>query len=144
MRFDWNNSLSVGYDLMDTQHRRIFQLNSQLSDLLTKDADANEADLGNIIGELLSYTQTHFSAEEALMQDVGFPNFLQHKKAHETLVGIVHDLETKLLNGEVRTVAKFLPTFIGDWLTRHIAVEDKQYAIYIRTRPAVQITRNRL
>jgi len=142
MLYEWNDSLSVGYGPMDKQHRQFFAINAELSNELSKIGGANEKELLKIIADLLAYTRSHFSDEEQLMQQVGFPDFGRHKEAHDAFISIVRDLEAKVLNGELHTVASFLPPFVGDWLTRHIAVEDKQYASYLKTRSAVQAARN--
>ncbi len=142
MPLQWNDSLSVGYAAMDRQHQRLFAINSKLAEALGKPGGAGEEELLKIIGDLLSYTRTHFAEEERMMEQVAFPNFAWHKKSHEVLSGIVSDMEAKLRKGELHAVATFLPGFVAEWLTRHIAVEDQQYASYLKTRDAVQSARN--
>ncbi len=144
MSYQWNEGLSVGYELMDQQHRRLFAINHELAEELAKAGAAKSEVLLKIVGDLMSYTRSHFAEEEALMRQVDFPGFARHKRLHDGLVSMVFDLEAKVGKGELRSVAEFLPSFVGVWLSEHIAVEDHQYARYIKTQPAVQAARDRL
>lgn len=142
MSYQWHDSLSVGQALMDLQHQRLFAINQELSAELKNGVDAEE--LQSIVARLLAYTRSHFAEEEWLMQQADFPDFAHHKELHDALTNTLIDLEVKLGNGQLRMVAEFLPAFVGQWLTQHIAVADQQYARYIRTEVAAQAVRNRL
>ena len=133
MEYVWNDSLSVGYELIDRQHQRLFAIANDLTEAVDKANEGDSEGLRAIISDLLAYTRNHFSEEEPLMQQAGFPDFLRHKAEHDALIDKICEVEELLDQGEVHAVAAFLPTMIVCWLTHHIAVEDQRYTNYVQS-----------
>ena len=138
MRYKWNDSFSVGYGPIDAQHRRLFSINTDLAEEAGKADGASEKELHKIIGDLLSYTRSHFAEEEELMQMAAFPDFARHKERHDALIAKIREVEARVRNGEVQAVAEFLPAMVGAWLAQHIAIEDQMYAGYLKAYVAAQ------
>jgi hemerythrin-like metal-binding protein len=80
-----------------------------------------------ILKRLLDYTRTHFSDEEAFMVHINYPDFREHKAAHEKLIAELVLMCGEFGRGERHLSAKLLG-FLRTWLRLHILYMDKQYA----------------
>lgn len=128
----WHESYSVGYDPIDSQHKRLFSISNDLVDAVARPGGSDEKELRKLIGDLLNYTRTHFAEEERLMQQGGFPDFQSHKQLHDAFDDRIREIEEQVRNGETREAASILPALVGDWLLDHIAAEDQKYSAYVK------------
>lgn len=124
----WSDSLSIGLQDMDDQHKVLLGLINQVwQGLVSHQALPN---IEGVVFDLEDYAHTHFDVEEALMAKHGYPALQAHQESHAQFYAKVEDLSNKIASGE--TVGLELLRFISDWLTFHIAMVDRQYADYIR------------
>jgi hemerythrin len=121
----WGPMFEVGVQQIDTQHRKLFDLANELADAVR--AGKGLLPLGTILNELTTYTQTHFSSEEQLMVQNGYPATAEHKAYHQELIKQVSDFKRSFLAGDVGIVDKTLQ-FFTDWLAKHIMETDKALA----------------
>lgn len=105
----------------DTQHQTLFRL---LDDLKREEFDVS------VIHQLRLYADHHFCLEEAYMQALGYPDIVQHIKAHnrfrEELGQLTRDPDS--LNHQIRTS---LSRFLEEWLKRHIFGIDKEFEAFV-------------
>lgn len=135
MLYEWRDCFSVGYAPIDDQHQKLFSISNELTDAALRSDGANETDLKKTIDELLNYVRDHFSQEEAMMHQSGFPDIVGHIVVHNAFLIEILNLENRVLTGdvgEIHAVAVALPKLVGDWLIDHIAIEDQKYASYVR------------
>lgn len=125
--FNWDEKYSVGVKAIDDQHRKLVALVNELYEAMS--AGKGKQVVGKVLNDLIAYTDTHFKAEEAMMEKAGYPapNFLAHKKEHEALVSKVSDLCTRFAVSEIGLTTE-VGSFLKDWLSNHILVVDKKYA----------------
>jgi hemerythrin len=119
--FEWTDALAVGNETIDDDHRHLVDLINQLF-LAISSGQAN-AVLGEILDELVSYTQTHFQREEALMQQHDYPDYALHKAAHDKLIEEVRVFQEQFAAGLVVSPMTVF-NFLGGWLFRHIQACD--------------------
>jgi len=127
----WDDKFSVGYGLIDEQHRKLFELTNSLHDAIMVRAAASA--LGRSLKELLDYTVYHFSAEEDLMQRNGYPQYAEHKALHDALTGQAIDFKTQMEEGKAVSSLAFMQ-FLRDWLTRHIMEVDTALGGFLKNR----------
>ncbi len=75
-----------------------------------------------MIGELVDYTVSHFSYEEALMEQAGYPFLEPHKKVHKLFVNKVSTYVKRFQADE--DVVPELVAMLKKWLVNHIRNED--------------------
>lgn len=121
----WDDSLSVGIDEIDEQHKVLVRLLNDLNQAI-KEHHGNEACLA-ILDRLVDYTRIHFAVEEALMRIFEYPDYENHKAEHEELVEEVLAMRHEITHEERRISFKLLH-FLKMWLTRHIMDSDKEYS----------------
>lgn len=131
--FDWKPEYSVQMQEIDTQHKRLFALASDLHVAMSK--GKGKAILDQALGRLIDYTKEHFRAEEQIMRKFGYPGADAHKVEHEQLTAKVVDYQQKLLSGEACLTVDLL-MFLQNWLQHHINGSDQKYAAHIRGKAA--------
>ncbi len=73
----------------------------------------------------------HFTAEEKMMEESGYPYLLEHKELHDNLITKLNDIsETANMGRDIDM--KKLRVFVFEWLTEHILKQDKNYMDYLR------------
>ena len=129
--FDWDDSLSVGIEEIDEQHKRLLALLNDLNEaLLHSDAKGGYA---RARAGALAYAREHLSQEEALMRQTGFPRYDRHKTQHEEFMAHVNILPEH--PGRLdREAAEMLLAFLRDWLVEHIMGGDQIFASFYRSR----------
>ena len=125
---DWNDILSVGFDEVDADHKKLIGMVNQIHETITQSRDQDQ--LADALEELISYTSWHFRHEERLMQNYGDPELLNHKQEHADLEQQATELYQKLLDGDNGVPAKLLP-FLKAWLTNHITGTDKNMGRFL-------------
>lgn len=127
--FNWTDDLGTGNMRIDADHKHLVNLLNTLYDAM-KAGKGNEV-LGKILDELIQYTTTHFSREEALMQQIAYAHFAEHKAEHTKLVSAVMELQAKFKAGATTlSVAAF--HFLSDWLRNHIRQNDVKLGLALK------------
>lgn len=126
--FKWTENLSVGNKQIDEDHQGLFKL---INDL--QSADLTRSYLTEIINQLEDYTHEHFSREEELMQEVGFPGFEEHIKEHHMFIEWLDTVKKTYQRSAESAflVNDLVNNFLNDWLTKHILQEDMKYRDFI-------------
>ncbi len=124
----WSEELSVGVVEMDRQHKRLIELINRLYEAMSSGQGDNVKK--DVLGELAMYTKVHFSAEERLLRECGYPHLAGHKALHDQLAAKVLDLNAKVQAGQM-VPSVSLGGFLKDWLVSHIMQQDKKYAQFL-------------
>lgn len=119
----WENKLSIGNDLIDTEHRMMMLLCRKL-DFAIKN-DGSERTLMSIVRELKAFAQYHFISEENVMHEVGFPGTIQHSKIHSRLLGNLDEMT------ERHHLLERLSVFVGSGLSSVSSIcEERRWSAY--------------
>lgn len=124
----WTEALSVGNELLDTQHRSLLDLINQLIDAFR--AGQEKTKLEEAIKTMAHYAQVHFTEEERLMAMAAYPYLKGHRKKHREFIEqlLAFDRDFAPESAEYRNqVLGFLKT----WYVQHIHSMDRQYRPYI-------------
>lgn len=123
----WTPELSVGIDVIDDQHKRIVHYINELHQAgLTQDREA----VGRVLDQLVDYTLSHFSFEEAMMEEARYAFLPVHKKVHDLFGRRVDDYRQRFAQGE--DVATAVKETLVKWLVEHIKRDDVDYAATVR------------
>ncbi len=121
--------LETGISEIDQQHRKLVSLVNRLYRAI-KSGEGNEV-LGEILNELVAYTDYHFKTEEYYFDKFGYPEGALHKEIHRKLTAQVLSFKEKFERGEA-TLSYDLLNFLKDWLVNHIGKTDKKYAPFLQ------------
>ncbi|MEE4255248.1 MAG: bacteriohemerythrin [Desulfuromusa sp.] len=120
--FQWKDEYNTGVTLMDQQHRRLVDLINQLFQCMKDGGD--RMIIAGVVDELVSYTVTHFRAEEDVMRKNNYPDLVAHQQIHKNFVEKVGVYANKLKSGE-RLPPADIYNFLKDWLISHIEKQDR-------------------
>lgn len=124
----WSESYAVGIREIDQQHKRLIQMINDLHDALV--AERGQQALSQIVDRMADYTVYHFATEESLLKDHGYPQYGAHKHEHEAFTAKTRDLKNRLA-GKRFVLTLEVIHFLRDWLSDHILVNDKKYALFL-------------
>jgi len=123
----WVPELDTGIEEIDTQHRRILDYINRLYELRdTRD----RVRLGEIIGDMVDYTMSHFAFEEGIMESAGYMFAGPHKRVHELFTRKVAEFKKRFDAGE--DVTSEMHGMLSRWLFNHIRNEDHGYIDAVR------------
>jgi len=126
----WNASYSVGVKTLDSQHTVLFGILNDLHDAMMK--GQAQSITGTLLKKLVSYTQEHFSAEEAMLTKTNYPGLAEHKIKHNNLIKQVQEYVTQYEQGGGSLNIQLL-NFLRDWLTNHIQKVDHEYTPWLNS-----------
>lgn len=124
----WDESFSVDSELLDGQHQLLFKIINRFYDAWERHEGADT--LSRLFHEVLDYTHMHFTIEEVLMKQGGYPGLEAHKLAHKRLVEQAKELYDDIRR-DMPDAGNHAVAFLKDWLEKHIRGIDKQYAPFI-------------
>lgn len=119
----WTDDLNTGIPVVDGQHRQIVSYINHLHDAREK---GDRKGIGDVINDLIDYTLSHFSFEEELMAEAGYPFAGPHKRVHDVFVKRVAEYQLRYKAGE--DVSGELHALLMRWLVGHIKNDDAAYA----------------
>ena len=80
-KIQWEDSLSVGIDVIDEQHKMLIQRLSDLSEAV--EIRQGETEIMKTLEFMLEYTDFHFSSEEEHMAEQEYPGLEYQREQHE-------------------------------------------------------------
>jgi hemerythrin len=123
--YDWDPSLETGNEMIDSQHRGIFELARKLHEACSECTLGGD-EIADAVYGLSDYVVEHFADEEALMEAAHYPELSVHRGLHQSLTGKVLSITTRYFQGE-DTSPETLAPFLADWLRTHIMEEDRRF-----------------
>ncbi len=128
MAIKWRDLYSVNNEVIDRQHKRLFEIGNMLLDIVSSRDELDHYDeILRIIGELKEYTIYHFDYEEGLMGKAGYAGLAAHKAEHAAFVSEVERKLREDLDANQKESVLQLVMVVTDWITSHILKTDMQY-----------------
>lgn len=134
--FAFTEKYKVGIELIDDEHRRLFEIIADVDKLIHEELLHDKYDeIMRLLEELKNYTEFHFEDEEALMERIHYPKLDLQRQAHsafiERLVGInLSELDD--IDDNQQEYLLELMAFLQNWLIQHILKADKLIGEYQR------------
>jgi hemerythrin len=129
--FPWKDAYSVNVDIVDSQHKVLVDLINELHQAMM--ARSGKEKMGSILSKLVKYTQSHFKAEEGILQSNQYPDLANHQAEHNRFTQTIMDFQAKFERNEVGLTIELME-FLKDWLIKHIMGVDKKYAAHLNAR----------
>lgn len=131
MTIEFDDNLITKNELIDSQHRELIDRIKQFVD--SCESGAGKVKAIQMLDYLAEYTDFHFSAEEKLQEEVGYPGLKEHRAKHEEFKQNLKELEDFLEESEGPTDAfvEQVKKNVVDWLFQHIKAFDRSVAEYI-------------
>lgn len=122
----WKDSYSIGMDLIDAQHKHLFEIGNQAYALLKNGLKIDKYDeIVLIIEDLSNYTKYHFRCEEEYMIEINYPGYENQKKEHNDFIEKIDSIQLHNIDENQQKYIEELLDFIFNWVLEHILKEDK-------------------
>jgi hemerythrin len=129
----WDQTLSIGIDLIDSQHKEWIKRLNDVSAAVQAGLGAGR--IAEALDFLAEYTQFHFGTEERCMTDHQYPELEAHKSKHQELSDTLKDLERDFdEEGATASLATAINTLLTNWLIRHIREVDLRFGTFLKER----------
>lgn len=134
--FAFTDAYKTGIELVDEEHRRLFEIIKETNDLIHEELLHDKYDeIVRLLTELRNYTEFHFHDEEMLMERIQYPGLAAQKRAHSAFVEKLVDIDLSDLDemdNDQQTYLNDLVQFLLTWLSNHILGSDKKISAYMR------------
>lgn len=134
--FAFTEKYHTGIDLVDNEHRRLFEIIHDTNDLIHEELLHDKYDeIMRLLAELKDYTEIHFHDEEALMERIQYPELDAQKRAHTAFVERLVEIDLTELDDMDDNQQEYLIDliqFLAGWLINHILGSDKKIGEYMR------------
>lgn len=134
--FAFTEKYHTGIDLVDNEHRRLFEIIHDTNDLIHAELLHDKYDeIMRLLAELKDYTEVHFHDEEALMERIHYPELDAQKRAHTAFVERLVEIDLSELDDMDDNQQEYLIDliqFLAGWLINHILGSDKKIGEYMR------------
>lgn len=135
-RIHWDDSLSVGIDAIDSQHKTWIARYNNVVDAIG--SAGSTSPIVSTLDFLIDYTELHFATEEGFMCESGYPGLEGHRARHEELRQAVANLGDDFEEeGSTNALGEAVDTLLGNWLINHIQNTDQLFGAYVRERGIV-------
>ncbi|MBB6480183.1 bacteriohemerythrin [Spirochaeta isovalerica] len=124
---EWNESLEIGLDSIDREHRFFLDLIREIEVEALRDRESEFIQLH--IDELILYARFHFFSEEIYMKKIKYPDLDKHRELHLQLIGKLSDQVTRFQMKEIHIES--IVEFLVNWFKYHTLVEDVKIARFI-------------
>lgn len=127
----WGGKYEIGIPLIDNQHKELVMIINEL-DKACRNLGGEEvrSAFKDAMRRIVGYVRFHFSAEQEFLERFKYPAYREHVKEHESFIKDILEAARDFNEGKRFVPHHFVRT-LRDWLLSHIAVADKQYAIFI-------------
>jgi hemerythrin len=124
--FNWKQDYVVGVEIIDTQHKKLFEIGNRAYELLKDKFRTDKYDeIISILTELKDYTIFHFKTEEEYMMSIGYKKFFSHKVYHNDFIETINNIDLSKVDKNQNEYIMELLEFVAKWINDHILEKDK-------------------
>jgi len=130
-RIVWDESFSVGVEVLDKQHKQIVGIINRLIDEPKEGFNLDE--VAKILDELTKFAHYHFKIEEQLLAEHGYPDLQTQQDEHkEFRIELANLCMDSMKNHTIIPINVLL--YLKEWWTDHILVKDMKYRPFLTGR----------
>lgn len=123
MQMTWSENYSVHVKLIDEQHKNLFRILNELTDILGTEKLSERLPI--LLDELNEYAKYHFDTEEKYFKEFNFDESDDHINQHRYYIKKIKELTT---DPNLLKKSFDLVDFLEDWWINHINLSDKKYS----------------
>ncbi|MBV7272138.1 bacteriohemerythrin [Clostridium thailandense] len=128
---NWDDSLLIGIEKIDNEHKQIFSYINNL--LMEIEQKKSKEEISKTMDFIESYISNHFKNEENMIinkdKEAYKIQFQQHELYKKDIIKLRHDFEK---NGAMYALADETQRIINMWCSNHIDKFDKKLISFIK------------
>ena len=129
VRLEWRSEWESGNSLIDEQHQELIALGNKIIYLELEKSRTEELLLQ--LEFLIEHIHRHFTAEEKILVQAGYPEHLHHGEIHKELLGKLLICKAEYLAGGIMPAA-FFAFVVDEIVVGHMLKEDQKFFPYVR------------
>lgn len=133
----WREQMSVGNDIVDSDHRYLLCLINAIE--LSCRTQQPEETLRLILHQLMEYADFHFRREERIQLAIGYSHLVEHELSHQNLREYLKDISREFEHLATETECAERLEHLFDlsrrWLVEHLLKEDMLMKPYLSAHP---------
>jgi hemerythrin len=132
----WKDEYSLGLEIVDRQHQHMIEI---VNKIIEQSGLSDDSELvSETLTEMINYAREHFTDEEVLMQQYGYPDIELHKKQHDYFITTTAELAISFMDNQ-QTTGDEIAEFLILWLLNHILKSDMKYRDFFKTKIPIGI-----
>lgn len=125
----WSNKYKIGLPVIDSQHKRLFQLIDELNEAIEKGPKIT--DIEELLAGLKQYATRHFQLEEKYMAESNYPGLGEQQKSHDYFSKRFSELGDEVnKEGITPTTIQTIKEELTEWLKSHVTGLDVKFGEY--------------
>lgn len=131
MPLRWDDSLVLGIDEIDNQHRSIFEHSEKLSEAAQQGTQQELVE--ELTTFLFEYAQMHFATEDRIMLEYKYPKIELQRSEHGEFTRDAKEFKNRIeKDGATREIAIEVSGKLIRWIYNHIRTHDREMVAYVR------------
>lgn len=132
--FQWKEEYNLNIEEIDKQHKKLMEIGRRAYDIAVIDDGYDRYDeIMTILDELLEYTKYHFEYEENMLKKYDYEHIHNQEEEHAFYVYKINDVASREdIDDNQRKVVLEIIDFLSEWISKHIMVADREYAIFLK------------
>jgi hemerythrin len=135
----WSPIMSVNDKVIDNQHKKLIQALNDINQVVRLRPNVKE--IRKVIEVFTKYSKEHLDYEEKYLTKNNYKSIRMHKNRHQKYRDYFKTFEhqfNRLSKAKSPDMEKILimvitaESFLAGWWSKHILIEDKQYANWIK------------
>eukprot|EP01028_Stygiella_incarcerata_P013096 TRINITY_DN81230_c0_g1_i1.p1 TRINITY_DN81230_c0_g1~~TRINITY_DN81230_c0_g1_i1.p1 ORF type:complete len:154 (-),score=26.66 TRINITY_DN81230_c0_g1_i1:143-604(-) len=136
-KMGWDDSYSVGVDIIDDRHKILFKMIYEIKELLAWNFDSEKEAydrLVHVFDGLIDYSGFHFDEEEGIMIEQGYDKDVvrDHIQIHDNFIQQILRFRCNVELG-ISDETQDLSTMLSDWLINHIKKNDQRLGNFLNS-----------
>ncbi|MVX66510.1 bacteriohemerythrin [Clostridium chromiireducens] len=125
----WKEEYSIGIEIIDEQHKHLFEIGNQAYGLLKNELRIDKYDdVVQILEDLRQYTKFHFQTEETYMLKINSDQLPSQKIEHAEFIKKIFNIDFRSLDANTNEHLNEILFFILNWILDHVLHKDKLIA----------------
>ena len=120
---EWKDQYMVNVGIIDENHQKFVEIIQRLDRFL--DETSCEESISDIFYSLVNYVEHYLIQEEIYFKNYQYPNFSQHKEAHQYFIDQIIRFREEFEKGST-TICLEMRQFLAEWFRNHILDYDSE------------------
>lgn len=129
VELDWDEDLASGDDLIDRQHKELFELSGRL--VAAREGSMAPDEVRAALAALREHAVAHFVAEEAILLQHAVPGTERHVASHDEFRKLMERCELHAGDTQGDTLVRLLDE-LEEWIRGHVRNEDREALAFLR------------
>ena len=127
--YKWKDEYTTNISIIDEQHKKFLNIINELKDIINNNTCKEK--VSKVFFQIAYLIDHYFFKEEIYLKDCNYPNFEQHKIAHNQFIDRIIQFQKDVENNK-ENLCLDIYKYLEDWFDEHILKYDKEVGRYLK------------